>query len=158
MKAQAADNVTRNYEAVVIMHPDTNEEDQKSLFRRNKEIIKKFAGEVNHLDTWGKRRLANPINKFSRGIYFHMTFTAEGKCIHELERTMRINDKVLRFAHMRLDDRTSLAKHVEGFKAGLADAVAREKEREAKFQQRKAQGSMGGGGGGRRFDRSEDEE
>ncbi|WP_374028401.1 hypothetical protein ACES2J_00150 [Bdellovibrio bacteriovorus] len=56
----------------------------------------------------------------------------------ELERTMRINDKVLRFMHTRLDERTSLGKFMEGFKKGLAESAAREKEREAKAAARKA--------------------
>ncbi|HAG91837.1 MAG TPA: 30S ribosomal protein S6, partial [Bdellovibrionales bacterium] len=29
----------RKYEAVIIMHPDTSEEDQKALFQKNKEIL-----------------------------------------------------------------------------------------------------------------------
>ena len=50
----------------------------------------------------------------------------------ELERTMRINDKVLRFMHTALDERTTMSKHIESFKKGLAESDQREKEREAK--------------------------
>ncbi|MAV90715.1 MAG: 30S ribosomal protein S6 [Bdellovibrionaceae bacterium] len=128
----------RKYEAVIIMHPDTSEEDQKALFQKNKEILKGFEGEFNHIDTWGRRKLANPINKLTRGNYFHATFEAKGDAIAELERTMRINDKVLRFQHTRLDDRVSLAKYLESFKNSLAETARREKEREAKVQARKA--------------------
>lgn len=155
MRKSQSEKLTRKYEAVIIMHPDASEDDQKTLFRKNKDIISKFAGEVNHLDTWGRRRLANPINKVARGIYFHVTFSAEGPCVAELERTMRINDKVLRFNHTRLDDRVSLPKHVEEFKNSLAEAANREREREAKFQARRAQG--GGGGHGRRMEREDEE-
>lgn len=127
----------RKYEVVVIMHPDATEEEQKTLFRKNRDIIQSFKGEVHHLDTWGKRRLANPIGKFNRGVYFHSTFESDGQAIHELERTMRINERVLRFTHTRLDDRISLPKYVEQFKTALADAIAREKERESKILARK---------------------
>src|SRR6185295_2207489 len=98
-------DLRRKYEAVIIIHPDASEEEQKAVLRRNREIIQSFKGEMNHLDTWGKRKLANPIHKFTRGNYFHMTFEAKGEAIAELERTMRINDHVLRFQHTRLDDR-----------------------------------------------------
>ena len=128
----------RKYEAVIIMHPDTTEEEQKALFTKNREILKSFEGSVNHLDTWGRRKLANPINKLTRGVYFHATFEAKGNAIAELERTMRINDRVLRFQHTRLDDRVSLAKYLEGFKEALTQTALREKEREAKAQARKA--------------------
>lgn len=158
MASEPTSEVTRKYEGVVILHPDTTEADQKNLFKRNSDIIKSFKGEMNHLDTWGKRKLANPINKLARGIYFHTTFTAKGDCIKELERTMGINDRVLRFTHVRLDDRVSLAKFVEEFKASLAETIKREQEREAKMQARRAQGGgfrdrEGGGGRGDRGDR-----
>ncbi len=153
----------RKYEGVIIMHPDASEEEQKNLFKKNADIIKSFQGEVNHLDTWGKRRLANPINKMSRGFYFHTTFTAKGDCVAELERTMRISDRVLRFTHVRLDDRVNLTKFVDDFKSALTETMKRENEREAKAQARRAQAQahreMGprrrDDGGGREFDGEE---
>lgn len=159
--ATATIEQARKYEAVILMHPDASEDEQKALFRKNADIIKAAKGEVNHLDTWGRRRLANPIEKLNRGIYFHTTFTARGDAIAELERTMRINDKVLRFAHVRLDDRVSLAKFVEEFKAALAETVRRESEREAKAQARRQNmmaardAGFGGGDRGDRGDRGE---
>lgn len=153
----------RPYEGVILLHSDATEEDQKALFTKNKDIIEKqYGGSVKHLDTWGKRNLSNPIAKAKRAIYFHTTFEANPQAISELERTMRINDKVLRFMHTRLEEETNLETHLENFKKALAESAAREREREAKFQARKAaQGSRGprrddgeggggyGGGGGR---------
>ncbi len=138
----------RKYEGIVIMHPDASEDEQKALFRKNSETIKAYKGEVNHLDTWGRRRLANPINKFTRGTYFHTTFTARGDAIAELERTMRINDRVLRFAHVRLDDRISLSKFVEEFKTALTETMKRESEREAKALARRQQAMQNRESGG----------
>lgn len=132
------EDIRRKYEAVIILNPDISEDDQKTVLRKNREIIQRFKGDVHHVDTWGKRKLANPIEKFTRGNYFHVTFEAKGEAIAELERTMRINDSVLRFQHTRLDDRVSLAKFVERFKESLAEAAQREREREAKNQARRA--------------------
>lgn len=142
--------VSRPYEGIIVMDPDTPEADQKSLFQKNKGIIESFAGEVNHIDTWGKRRLGNPINNKSRAIYFHTTFTASPKAISELERTMKINDKVLRCVHTRLPENTSLQKYIEKFKEQLAETLRKEKEKEAKFKARKATRAAG------RSDRSSD--
>lgn len=135
--------VRRKYELVVIMHPDASEEEQKGLFRKNREIIQGFEGSIFHLDNWGKRKLGNPIDRIARGNYFHMTFEAKGEAVAELERTMRINDKVLRFQHTRLDDRVSLSKFVEKFKEALVETANREREREIKNQQRKAMRAEG---------------
>jgi len=145
----------RPYEAVILVHPDATEDDQKALFKKNKAIIEEqFGGSVKHLDTWGKRNLANPIEKFKKAVYFHTTFAANPQAIAELERTMRINDKVVRFMHTRLDEAIDLATHLENFRKTLAESAAREREREAKFQARKAAQRAGGP---RRDDRRDDE-
>lgn len=135
----------RPYEGVILLHPDTPEEEQKTLFRKNKAIIEgQFGGSVKNLDIWGKRNLANPINKLKKAIYFHTTFEANPQAIAELERTMRINDNVVRFVHTRLQDGTDLNAHLERFKQSLAETAAREREREAKFQARRAAQRTGG--------------
>lgn len=130
-----------NYEAVIIVHPDASLEDQKELFKKNKSIISDFKGSVYSLDTWGKRNLTNMIGKTKKGIYFHMVFDSQSGSVAELERTMRINDKVMRFMHTRLDERVSLSKHVENFKRGLQETAQKEREREAKAQARRAAAS-----------------
>lgn len=128
----------QSYEVVVLMHPDATLEDQKDLFKKNKATIETYKGSVHSLETWGKRTLATPIGKLKKAFYFHATFEADTQVVTELERTMRINDKVLRFMHTKLDERVSLPKFLEGFKKGLSESAAREKEREAKIQARKA--------------------
>lgn len=127
-----------NYEVVIIVHPDTSLEQQKELFRKNKSIIEAANGEVHSVETWGKRSLANHIDGIKKAIYFHSFFTAETNAIAELERTMRISDHVLRFMHTSLDSHISLAKHQETFKKGLAETMAKEKERDAKMQAKRA--------------------
>lgn len=133
----ALNNLKRPYEVVVIVHPDASLEEQKELFRKNKATITNFSGNIHSVETWGKRNLANPIGKLKKAIYFHSIFEANPQAVAELERTMRINDKVLRFMHHSLDERTSMAKHHEAFKKGLAESAQREKEREAKAQLRR---------------------
>jgi small subunit ribosomal protein S6 len=143
----------RPYEAVIIVHPDTSEDDQKALFKRNEGIIKTFKGNVGHIDTWGNRALANAIDTHKRAYFFHTTFEAEPTAIAELERTMRISENVLRFTHTRLPDGTNLTEFNENFKKSLAESAAREREREAKFQARRA--AQRGGFGGERGERGD---
>ena len=130
--------ITRQYEAVVIVHADASAEDQKAVFKKNAEIIKNYKGRVNHIDTWGKRTFGNPIGKQFKGHYFHVTFEADSQAVAEIERVMRNNEKVLRFQHTRLKENTDLKKYVESFKEALASNAAKEREREAKFQAKKA--------------------
>lgn len=129
---------TRPYEGVIILQSETGVDAQKELFKKNKQIIEAHNGSVNHVDTWGRRLLGNPIHKNPRGIYFHTTFYADNKAVAELERTMRINDRVLRFIHTRLEDETDLTKFMENFKNELAANAAKEREREAKLMEKRA--------------------
>ncbi|UOF00368.1 30S ribosomal protein S6 [Bdellovibrio bacteriovorus] len=151
----ATTTATKPYEVVVLMHPDATLEDQKELFKKNKATIENYKGSVNSLETWGKRNLATPIGKLKKAVYFHATFEADTQAIAELERTMRINDKVLRFMHTRLDERVPLAKYLESFKKGLSESAAREKEREAKMAARKAAFAAAKAERSERFDKGE---
>lgn len=151
--ATKSTDVNKPYEVVVIMHPDATLDEQKELFRKNKGIIENFKGKLNSLDTWGKRNLANHIGKNRKGIYFHATFETRPAAIAEIERTMRINDRVLRFTHTKLDPRVPLSKYVENFKRALAETAQREKEREAKIQAKRA--AMAAAAAERGFDRGD---
>jgi len=120
----------RPYEGVILVNPDASEDEQKTLFKKNKSIIEEqFGGSVKTLETWGKRKVSNAIEKTKAAVFFHTTFEANPQAIAELERTMRINDKVLRFMHTRLDDGTNLDTHMENFKKALGESAARERER-----------------------------
>ena len=130
-------DVSRPYEAVVIMDIGTPEEEQRDIFKKNKSIIESFSGELNHIDTWGERRLANPIDKRKKAIYFHYTFKALPDAIREIERTMGLNDRVLRVMHNRLSEKLPIQKQVENFKDRLAESLQKKKEKEAKFKSRK---------------------
>jgi small subunit ribosomal protein S6 len=129
---------TRAYESIIIVQAETPTDAQKELFRKNKKIIEDHSGSVHHVDTWGRRTLGNPIHKNTKGVYFHSTFYADNKAVAELERTMRINDRVLRFVHTRLEEGTDLNQYMEGFKNELAANAAKEREREAKLMEKRA--------------------
>jgi small subunit ribosomal protein S6 len=138
----------RKYESVIIFHPDATENDHKQFFKKQKEILKTFDGVLNHVDSWGKRRLANPIEKLKVGTYFHTTFEANPESVAELERVMRISDQVLRFTHTKLDERISLNKHIERYREILQESAEKENEREKAFQARRQATAAGGGEGG----------
>ena len=126
------------YEGVIMMEASTPVEEQKNLFKKNKEIIESFSGQIHHIDTWGERKLANTINKQHKAIYFHFSFKASSGAIEELERTMKLNDRVLRVVHTRLAENISLEKHLENFKNHIAESMQKKKEKEAKLKTRKA--------------------
>lgn len=132
----------RSYEGVVVLHPDTSLEDQRSFFQQNKKIIEEHGGHLHHCDTWGKRNMANPLKKISTGFFFHYSFRANHKAVAELERTFRINSSVIKFLHSHLGQ-VSLEKHLENYKSQLEATAWKEKERERKRLERKKEREAG---------------
>ncbi|MBE8163049.1 MAG: 30S ribosomal protein S6 [Bdellovibrionaceae bacterium] len=129
------DKENNNYELVVIMHPETSEEDTKAFFKRvDSTLESQFKGKIESINTWGNRRLANPIKRIANGVYFHVLFSAQASSIIELERIMGIDDKVLRFMHTVLDKRVPLSKHLDQYHTTLQEVQASVEKRLAKRQ------------------------
>ncbi len=86
----------RRYETLLIIRPDLDEENLKSLIEEIKSIISRQGGRVTSVDNWGVRRLEYPIKREEKGRYAVVNFEGEGSAVKELERVMKIKDEVLR--------------------------------------------------------------
>jgi len=93
----------RKYEALVVLRPNLEEEVRTAL-------VEKFAGIINndgeHLnnDDWGQKKLAYEIEKIKEGHYVIMNFMANPSLPMELERNFRIEDDVLRYVVVRVEE------------------------------------------------------
>ena len=131
------DKTIESYEEVLVLHPDSTPEEQKELYRSSAKIIESFQGTVHNVDTWGSRPLANKGGKkFSRGWYFHMTFSAAPQAMAELRRKLRINNRVIYFHHEKLIKKTTHETHRQQFFEILENSARREKERQIKMQKK----------------------
>lgn len=102
----------RVYEVMYIVAPETADEDVTKLNDTITQVIEKEGGTVANTDNMGRRRLAYPINKKTEGHYVLMEVEGSGKEILELERRMRVNDAIIRFITVRVDeDRKTAEKH-----------------------------------------------
>lgn len=93
----------RMYETIFIVQPDLGEEETKGLTAKVQEVIASMKGDFKRLEDWGARKLAYPINKFSRGRYYFLRFDGDAPLIAELERRLRLDDKVLRYQSVKLE-------------------------------------------------------
>ena len=93
----------RKYETIYIVKPDLTEDDLKSVTEKVQEVISGMNGEVKKLEDWGVRKLAYLINKFPRGRYFYLRFDAGAELVAELERRLRLDDRVLRYQSVKLE-------------------------------------------------------
>ena len=96
----------RMYETIIIVQPDLGDEETKALTTKVQEIISSMKGDFKRLEDWGSRKLAYPINKFSRGRYYFLRFDGDAPLIAELERRLRLDDKVLRYQSVKIEKET----------------------------------------------------
>jgi len=93
----------RLYEAMIVYHPDTGEAAVKELLERAKQVIVGQQGEVTQVVEWGLKDLAYAIRKQRRGYYAIIEFKGTGTTVSELERNLRISDRVLRYITVQVD-------------------------------------------------------
>jgi small subunit ribosomal protein S6 len=86
----------RAYEAMVILNPNLGEDDLKGAAQRISDQITARGGQVEKVDTWGRRRMFYPIKHTQDGHYVVYTFRAEHPLVRELEAAWRISDELLR--------------------------------------------------------------
>ena len=97
------------YENVVVISPDCTKEEEEDLLKRIQANLEKFGSTILKLDDWGIRKLAYPINKFFRGRYYYLRFDGDAPLIAELERRLRLDDKVVRYQSVKIESETGAA-------------------------------------------------
>ena len=94
------------YELTYIIDTALEEEARKELIEKISSLIAQNGGEVEKVDeTWGKRRLAYPINDKPEGYYVLVTMRAPAELPKEIERNLRINENVLRSLVIKVEEK-----------------------------------------------------
>ncbi|MDA0768712.1 MAG: 30S ribosomal protein S6 [Chloroflexi bacterium] len=86
----------RDYEIVLILTPQANEEEVAAIMERVSGYISEHGGTLADHDIWGLRRMAYPINKFLEGIYVLAHFSLDAKDVLELNRNLTTSEDILR--------------------------------------------------------------
>jgi small subunit ribosomal protein S6 len=129
----------QSYEVMIAYHPDAGEAGIKELVDRARQVIAANGGEVSQVVEWGLRDLAYRIQKQRRGTFYVIEFKGGGATVSELERNLRISDRVLRYITVKVDpDRPPLEPprarreaSADAAESGTADAEVGEDEIEA---------------------------
>jgi small subunit ribosomal protein S6 len=94
----------RAYEAMVILDPNVGEEELQGAQQRITEQITARGGQVEKVDTWGRRRMFYPVKHTQDGHYVIYAFRSEPQAVRLLEASWRISDGVLRHLVTRKED------------------------------------------------------
>ena len=99
------------YELTYIIDAALEETARKELIEKISGLIVANGGEVEKVDeTWGKRRLAYAINYKTEGWYVLVTMKAPAELPRELERNLQINEDVIRYLVVKLEEKRSNVK------------------------------------------------
>jgi len=93
------------YELTYIIDTVLEESARKELIEKFNQLIVANGGEVEKVDEWGKRRLAYAIDYKTEGYYVLTTFKANPDVPREIERNLQINDSVLRYLVVKLEEK-----------------------------------------------------
>ncbi len=94
----------RKYETIYILQPDLGEDEIKAIADKVQDVIASYKGAFNRLEDWGIRKLAYPIRKCARGRYLYLRYDGGRELIAELERRLRLDEKVLRYQSVNITD------------------------------------------------------
>jgi small subunit ribosomal protein S6 len=87
----------REYELVLIIHPDLDEAAFNEIVERVSGWITEDGGEIIKTDVWGKRQLAYPIRKLNEGQYMLLQTKMNAQLGTTIERNLRYMETVLRY-------------------------------------------------------------
>ena len=134
------------YESVFIVRQDVATAQVEALAAEYAELLKANGGEVTKTEMWGLKSLTYRIRKNRKGHYVMMNVSAPAAALAEMERNMRLNEDVLRYLSVRVEE------HEEGPSAMLRsrDERPRREGDRGGFRDRD-----GGGFGGDRGDRGD---
>ena len=91
------------YENVFIARQDISTAQVEALADTFTNLVAEQGGKVEKREYWGLRNLAYRIKKNRKGHYVLLNINAPGKAVQELERQLKINEDVLRFITVKVD-------------------------------------------------------
>lgn len=92
------------YESVLVFRQDLTEPQVKEKAAKYIEIVKELGGDVKSTEFWGLKNLAYVIRKNRKAHYVMLNIELPGAQVAELERRARIDEDVIRFLNVRVDE------------------------------------------------------
>ncbi|MBF0615023.1 MAG: 30S ribosomal protein S6 [Magnetococcales bacterium] len=90
------------YESIYIVRPDLTTEQVEQVVSRVADIITSGGGTILQHELWGRRQLAYPLKKNTKGFYIFNLVEGAGPLIANLEARLMIDEDVLKFQNIRV--------------------------------------------------------
>ncbi|WP_156842067.1 30S ribosomal protein S6 [Novosphingobium aquimarinum] len=92
------------YEHVFLARQDLSQSQVDTLAATATEIVENNQGKVHKTETWGLKNLAYKIKRNRKAHFVMLNIEAPGDTILELERQTAINEDVIRWMTIRVDE------------------------------------------------------
>lgn len=92
------------YEHTFLARQDISSQQAEALADQYKAVLEENGGSVSKTENWGLRTAAYRIQKNRKCHYIHMNVDAPASALAEMERQMRINEDILRFMTIRVEE------------------------------------------------------
>ncbi len=92
------------YEHVLIARPDISPQQVDAPVEEITNNVKELGGHVGKTEYWGLRNLTYRIRKNRKGHYALINIDAPPNAVAELERRLKINEDVMRFKTIRVEE------------------------------------------------------
>jgi small subunit ribosomal protein S6 len=127
------------YEHVFLARQDMSGQQVEALVEQFKGIIEQNGGSVPKIEAWGLKSVAYRIKKNRKAHYTLMNIDAPAPAVKELERLESINEDVLRYLTIRVEEHET-----------EPSAMMQKRDRNERDDRRGGFGDRGGFGGGGR--------
>ena len=94
----------RDYELMVVLTPELDDDAVTATTERVRSLVTARGGEVADVQSWGRRRLAYPIQKFRDAFYAVAKLKLSPDAAEPLDRSLKLTDSVIRHLLVRLDE------------------------------------------------------
>ena len=92
------------YEHIYLARQDVSAQQVEAITEQLKGVITGAGGSIGKVEYWGVKTLAYRIRKNRKAHFTLMNIDADSASVAEMERQMRINEDVLRFMTIRVDE------------------------------------------------------
>ena len=129
----------REYETTFIVQPEISDEGVQTLCERLDAVLSRSEATRLMVDDLGRRRLAYEIQNFQKGRYLTLMYLDRGAAVPEIERTLRLEDSVLRYLTIQVADQVA---DIEARKAETAEIERVRAEKAAERAARDAEEAL----------------
>ncbi len=120
----------KSYEETVIIDGALDNDQVNVEVKKIEDLIRAHQGNIIEVNRWGRRRMAYPIRKKAQGFYVIFRFEAEGQFIVELEHELGLNETIMRYLTIAVEEEMAAAEKEKAEADPPSEQAEQEEEKE----------------------------